>query len=63
MEDNQLLINISTGEKAITDFIKNFKARYDWRSVGMNEYFKRKAEKNEEERTVPQKSYYDLKKK
>ena len=62
-EDNQPLINISTGEKARTDFIENFKARYDRETVGINEIFKRITEKNEEERTIPEKSYYDLIKK
>ena len=58
-KDNQSLINISTGEKASTDFIENFKTRYDRGTVGMNEFFKRMTEKNEEERTIPEKSYYD----
>ena len=35
-EDNQPLINISSGEKASTDFIENFKTIYDWGPVGMN---------------------------
>ena len=29
LEDNQPLINISTGEKASTNFIENVKTRYD----------------------------------
>ena len=58
-QDNESLINISTGEKASTDFIENFKTRYDRGTVGMNEIFKRITEKNEEERTIPEKSYYD----
>ena len=40
-EDNEPLINISTGEKSNTDFIENFKRRYDRGTVGMNEFFKR----------------------
>ena len=57
--DNQPLINISSGEKASTDFIENFKTRYDRGTVGMNEFFKRITEKNEQGRTIPEKSYYD----
>ena len=38
-EDNQPLINISTGENGSTDFIENFKTRYDEGTVGMNEFF------------------------
>ena len=38
-EDNQPLINISTGEKARTDFIESFKTRYDRGNVGMNQFF------------------------
>ena len=58
-EDNQPLIDISTGEKAITDFFENFKTRYDRGTVTMNEFFKRTTEKNEKERTIPGKSYFD----
>ena len=58
-EDNEPLINISTGEKANTDFIENFKKRYDRGTVGMNEFFKRIKEKIEKERTIPEKSYYE----
>ena len=58
-EDNKPLINISTGEKASTDFIENFETIYDRGTVGMNKFFKRITEKNEEERTIPEKSYYD----
>ena len=66
-EDNQLLINISIGEKASTDFIEDFKTRYDRGTVGMNEFFKcitEKKKKKKGERTIPQKSYfYPVKKK
>ena len=62
-EDNQLHINISTGKKARNDFIENFKTRYDRGTVEINEFFKRIREKNEEERTIPQKSYCDTIKK
>ena len=54
---------MSTGEKASTGFIKNFKTIYDRGTVGMNEFFKRVTKRNKEERTIPQKSYYDLIKK
>ena len=47
-EDNQLLINISIGEKASTDFIEDFKTRYDRGTVGMNEFFKCITEKKKE---------------
>lgn len=59
-EDNQLLINISIGEKASTDFIEDFKTRYDRGTVGMNEFFKCITEKKKKkgERTIPQKSYF-----
>ena len=52
-EDNQPLIHILFREKASTDFIEKFKTRYDRVTVRMNEFFKRKTEKNEEERTIP----------
>ena len=39
-ENNQPLINISTGKKANTDFIEKFKTRYDQGAVGMNKFFK-----------------------
>ena len=51
---------MSTGENASTGFIKNFKTMYDRGTVGMNEFFKRITKRNKEERTIPQKSYYDL---
>ena len=44
-EDNQPLINISTGEKVITDTIENFKTRYDQGTVGVNEFLKRISKK------------------
>ena len=34
-EDNQPLINFSTGEKASNDFLENFKTKYDRGTVGM----------------------------
>ena len=40
-EDNQSLINISTGEKTSTDFFENFKTRYDRGTVEMMEFLKR----------------------
>ena len=46
-EDNQPLINISTGEKVSTDSIENFKTRYDQGTVGMNEFLKRISKKIE----------------
>ena len=33
---------------------------YDGGTVGMNEFFERVTKRNKEERTIPQKSYYDL---
>ena len=33
---------------------------YDGGTVGMNECFERVTKRNKEERTIPQKSYYDL---
>ena len=36
---------------------------YDGGTVGMNEFFERVTKRNKEERTIPQKSYYDLIKK
>ena len=44
-EDNQPLISISTGAKASTDFIENFKTIYDRGTVEMNEFFKHIIEK------------------
>ena len=38
--------------------MENFKTRYDRGTVGMNDFFKRITERNEEE-TILQKSYYD----
>ena len=39
-ENNQSLINISTREKASTDFTENFKTMYDQGNVAMNEIIK-----------------------
>ena len=63
-EDNPSFVNISTEEKARTNFIENLKTRYDRATVGMNTLFKRikpKEKKEEEERTFPQKLFYDSK--
>ena len=40
-EDNPSFVNISTEEKARTNFIENLKTRYDRATVGMNTLFKR----------------------
>ena len=61
-EDNPSFFKISTEEKTRTNFIKNLKTRYDRATVGMNTLFKRikpKEKKEEEERTFPQKLFYD----
>ena len=52
-EDNQPLINISTEEKARTDFTESFKTRYDRGNVGMNEFFTHIVEKIKKNRAIP----------
>ena len=50
-QDNPSFVNISTEEKARTDFIENLKTRCDRATVGMNTLFKRikpKEKKGEE---------------
>ena len=65
-EDNQLLINISIGEKASTDFIEDFKTRFDRGTVGMNEFFKcitEKKKKKEKELFLRNLIFIQLKRK
>lgn len=38
-EYNESLVNISSGEEASTNFIENFKTRYDRGTVGINIFF------------------------